>query len=114
MNNHFRAILLFMFNSLEAIIWLAALTALATAPPSDSHFTLCPLKNAGFQFCPGCGLGHSITLIFHGDFASSIQMHPLGFIALGILSWRIVTVFRNSMQLLKFETTENLQHTSNQ
>ncbi len=111
MSKHFRTILLFLFNNSEAIIWLVALVSLATAPLTDGHFTLCPLKNAGFQYCPGCGLGHSITLIFHGNFAASIQMHPFGFLALGIIGWRIVAVFKNSLTLLKTGINENPQTT---
>lgn len=112
MSTRLRTILLFIFNNSEAIIWLAALVALAITPMTDAHFTLCPLKNAGFQYCPGCGLGHSITLIFHGNFAASVQMHPLGFFALGIIGWRIIAVFRNSLQLLNMGIIENHMPTS--
>ncbi len=107
MSTRLRTILLFIFNNSEAIIWLAALVVLAAVPITDAHFTLCPLKNAGFQYCPGCGLGHSIALIFHGNFTASVQMHPLGFLALGIIGWRIIAVFRNSLLLLKIGMVEN-------
>jgi hypothetical protein len=99
MTSILKRFLLFFFNSLEALIWLVALTALATVSISGTHFTLCPLSNLGFQYCPGCGLGHSISMIFHGQFIESLQMHPFGFPAIGLLSWRIVSVFRNSMRV---------------
>lgn len=65
----------------EAICWLGALVLLALADINAFHFSLCPLKNAGPVFCPGCGLGRSITLFFHGDIAASIQ--------LGIRRWAL-------------------------
>lgn len=79
------------FLDWELIIWIGGLTALAfTNPDSTGHFTLCPFKNLGFHFCPGCGLGHSISLIFHGRFVDSFSAHPLGFLALIILFSRII------------------------
>jgi hypothetical protein len=101
MTPNLKRFLLFFFNSLEAFIWLIALIVLATASITGTHFTLCPLNNAGFQYCPGCGLGHSITMIFHGQFIESLHMHPFGFPAIGLLSWRIVSVFRNSVRVYR-------------
>jgi hypothetical protein len=78
----------------EAIVWLMGLTYLAFRnPDSAPHFSLCPLRNAGWDFCPGCGLGESITLLFHGEFALSLATHPLGILAVSILSYRIITLF---------------------
>jgi hypothetical protein len=75
---------------LEALIWFIGLLGLAWSPlPSKDHFTLCPLALAGLDWCPGCGLGTSITLLFHGYFAESLHMHPLGGFAVVVLSFRI-------------------------
>jgi hypothetical protein len=60
-----------------------------TDPQSSSHFTLCPLKLSGISWCPGCGLGHSISFLFHGDLKSSVHAHWLGIPALIIISRRI-------------------------
>lgn len=75
----------------EALIWVAGLSALAIWS-GDAHFSLCPLKNAGLGFCPGCGLGRSISLLFHGQVQASLQSHPLGIFAVIILSFRIVNL----------------------
>lgn len=76
----------------EAVIWLSALVALALLPVSsgDTHFTLCPVRNLGFYFCPGCGLGKSVSLLFHGEIRESFHTHPLGIFAVIILSFRTI------------------------
>ena len=79
----------------EALIWISGLVYLGFFSPSDqTHFTICPLANAGIDFCPGCGLGHSITLFFHGKFIQSFNVHPLGFFALIIIIHRIYSLVK--------------------
>lgn len=82
---------------LEAFVWVAALAALAaTDPAADGLFSLCPFDALGLTFCPGCGLGHAIAFFMHGDVAASVQAHPLGIPAVGILGGRIVTLVRGA------------------
>ncbi|HEX7014990.1 MAG TPA: DUF2752 domain-containing protein [Cyclobacteriaceae bacterium] len=77
---------------------MAGLAALALYnPDSGKHLALCPLYYAGFDFCPGCGLGRSISYLLHGDVANSLSMHPLGLFALIVLSYRIVQLIRNTI-----------------
>jgi hypothetical protein len=64
--------------------------------PGESHFTICPLSNLGFEFCPGCGLGNSISLLFKGDFLASFHSHPLGIFAFLIITFRIFTIIKNN------------------
>lgn len=77
---------------LEAIVWVLGLTALAFLETGNNHFSICPLKNAGLDFCPGCGLGTSISLLFHGQVLESFEAHPLGLFAVITLSFRIVNL----------------------
>ncbi|MDO9511663.1 MAG: DUF2752 domain-containing protein [Bacteroidales bacterium] len=81
------------WRNLEAIIWITAfiLFAFASTDFIDSA-TICPFHSLGWAYCPGCGLGRSIILLFHGQFRNSFEMHPLGIPAVLILSWRIVTL----------------------
>jgi hypothetical protein len=82
----------------EALIWISGLIYLAIFSPLDqTHFTICPLANAGFDYCPGCGLGHSITQLFHGNFIQSFNTHPLGFFALIIILHRIFTLIKKNI-----------------
>jgi hypothetical protein len=78
-------------------MWMAGLLYLMLINPYDiHHFTFCPLKNLGFNFCPGCGLGLSISKIFHFDFIGSFETHPLGMPALIIISNRIYVLLKLS------------------
>ena len=69
-----RGFLLLKKINVEATIWIIALAALAVFNPyaPGKHFTLCILSHLGFDWCPGCGIGHSISFLLHGDFQSSL------------------------------------------
>lgn len=93
---------IFRYFDLEAIIWITALIILAFSPINSScHYSLCPLHNLGFSWCPGCGLGRSITLLFHGEFSKSWSMHPLGIPAVLIIVFRIINIYRRKFNYLK-------------
>jgi len=87
----------FFRENREALIWLGGMTYLAFINPySGGHLSLCVFDLAGIDFCPGCGLGMSISLLFHGDIAASFYKHPLGIFAFIILVYRITSLlFRN-------------------
>ena len=81
----------------EAAVWVCGLTILILFnSDNDLHFTICPLANLGFEFCPGCGLGNSISYIFKGDLISSFNSHPLGIFALIIITSRIISIIINN------------------
>lgn len=85
----------FKIIGFETLIWISGLVYLAFFSTLDqTHFTICPLANAGIDFCPGCGLGHSITQFFHGNFIESFNTHPLGFFALIIIIYRIYSLLK--------------------
>lgn len=58
-------------------------------PGSDPHFSLCIFKMLGITFCPGCGLGNSISYLFHGNIQDSFSSHPLGIFAVFIILLRV-------------------------
>lgn len=78
---------------LELLFWIAALVLLGMAEPQGHHqahhFTLCPLAGMGLDWCPGCGIGRSLTQLLHGNIAESIEHHWFGIPALLIISYRI-------------------------
>ncbi|WP_199137919.1 DUF2752 domain-containing protein [Pedobacter sp. ASV12] len=84
----------------ELLFWVLALVLLATANPHEHHFSLCPLANLGITWCPGCGLGRSITALFHGDVNASLAQHWFGIPALLLIGYRI---YQLSKQLFKKE-----------
>jgi hypothetical protein len=74
----------------ELLFWITALIALAIMQPNDdAHFSLCIFKLLGINFCPGCGLGHSISYLFHGNVKASLSWHPLGIFAVLVILLRI-------------------------
>jgi len=90
----------------EALFWIAGLVYLAVIDPyASNHLSFCPLHNLGFDFCPGCGLGRSISFILHGDIGGSLAVHPLGIPALGILGHRIVMIWYRTIQVLHIPAT---------
>lgn len=77
----------------EGIIWITAIIYLSfLTVSSETHFTFCPLSNLGFEHCPGCGLGKSMSLILHGQIKESFNYHYLGVPALIIILFRIYQV----------------------
>jgi hypothetical protein len=80
----------FFSKYFELVFWLAALISLALTDPGQSaHYSLCPLKAIGFTWCPGCGLGHSISWLFRGNIINSWHAHWFGVPALVIILYRI-------------------------
>jgi len=79
----------------EPVIWLTALLILGFADlSSGTHISLCPLANLGFDFCPGCGLGHSVSYALRGNLAASFEAHPLGIFAIVVLLLRSFSLIR--------------------
>ncbi len=75
---------------LEMVLWVGAIGFLLLINPyNQEHYSLCLFNNLGIGFCPGCGLGRSISMIFRGDLSGSLQMHPLGIPALAVILLRI-------------------------
>jgi hypothetical protein len=88
--------------SLETIVWLGGLITLAFIKvDSVNHFTVCPIRNLGWDFCPGCGLGMSIHYFLHFDFTNSINAHPLGIFAAVVLIYRISVLTKLSVHNYK-------------
>ncbi len=89
-------------RNLEAIMWSFALLYLMFINPYElNHFSFCLFNIIGIDFCPGCGIGRSISMIYHGDILGSLKMHPLGIFALGVIFYRIVTLLQKNKLNLK-------------
>lgn len=82
---------------LELVFWIAALIGIFFIDPyGPQHFTLCPLDNLGFQWCPGCGLGRAMSLLTKGDLKASWSMHPLAMFAFAVIAYRIVQLINHT------------------
>lgn len=81
---------------LELIFWIGSLVAVILLNPhGGSHLSLCPLSQLGFDWCPGCGLGRSMSLLARGEFQASWNMHPLAVLAYVVIISRIWQLIRN-------------------
>lgn len=74
--------------SREALLWTAALLALALVPPQAAP-ALCPLERLGADWCPGRGLGTGIHHALHGRWTEAFAAHPLALPVLALLLHRI-------------------------
>lgn len=73
------------------LILLALMNPEAVNGPS-----LCLFDQLGISFCPGDGLGHSISYTFRGEVHNALEANILGPFALVILSGRIFyLLFKN-------------------
>ncbi|MDB5110411.1 MAG: hypothetical protein JWR67_1525, partial [Mucilaginibacter sp.] len=95
LQNQIKLIKKLIRENFELIFWIAAIISLAFADPSaPPHYSLCPLKLAGITWCPGCGLGHSIAWLLHGNIKNSFHSHWIGIPALLIILYRIYILGR--------------------
>ena len=92
----------------EGILWIIALIGLFLIDPAsgESHFTLCPLANAGLEWCPGCGIGHSIGLMLHGEVHKAWEAHVFGPVAVVLILIRIITIIKLNSKQLTFKNHE--------
>ena len=74
---------------------------LAIISPVESHFSFCLFKQLGINWCPGCGIGSSISYVLHGDIIKSFQTHILGTFALLVIVYRVLQL------ILKLKTNKN-------
>jgi hypothetical protein len=80
--------------NIELIAWLGGLAYLALINPDRPHFSFCLFYLLGIEFCPGCGLGRSVSYLLHGEIAKSWETHILGIFAFIVLVLRIIQLIR--------------------
>lgn len=81
---------------LELLFWIGCIIVLLILDPVEgAHISLCPLAQLGFDWCPGCGLGRSMSLLAHGKIQASWSMHPLAMFAFIVIISRIWTLIKN-------------------
>ena len=85
----------------ELLLWPLALVVLTVMQPERPYVSFCPLKWIGVPFCPGCGLGRSVSYLLHGNFSASWQLHKLGLPALLILGHRSITLAIDQYKTIK-------------
>jgi hypothetical protein len=79
----------FVKENSELLFWCGGIIILFFAG-GEALFSICPLNNLGFQFCPGCGLGASIHYLLRFNFPESFSSHPFGIAAFIIILFRVI------------------------
>ncbi len=89
----------FFKNHFEWVAFASALAVMAMMNPYvDNGPSWCLFELAGFTFCPGEGLGHSIAFLFRGDFAQAVQSNVVGPFTAVILLSRVLYLLYNNFK----------------
>ncbi len=94
---------------LEWVVFSTGLLLLALMSPENAGTSLCFFDWIGINFCPGEGLGHSISHTFRGNISAALQAHMAGPAAVIILTGRIIYIWKELSQETKL-TTQKEQH----
>jgi len=89
-------------KNVELSILFGGIILLALMDPDSKEISLCIFDNIGI-FCPGEGLGRSISFIFRGMWAEAWSSHPAGYLAVPVLSFRIIYILFNRNNLNSFK-----------
>lgn len=82
---------LFFRKYFEATVFATGLLLLALMDPAAANGpSLCLFDQLGFTFCPGDGLGHSISYTFRGEIYNAMESNILGPFAIFILGTRVI------------------------
>jgi hypothetical protein len=80
----------------EAVIWTVGLTVMAAMDPATDGDTWCLFARTGIEWCPGCGLGHSIAHLARGEWSASFAAHPLGGVVVVGLVVRVLNLLHGA------------------
>ncbi len=84
----------FLSLHLEWMVLSGGLVLLGLMNPNLTAPSFCLLDAFGI-FCPGEGLGRSISFIFRGMWMEAWAIHPAGFFAIPIISGRVFYILNN-------------------
>lgn len=79
----------------EWVIFSLGLILLALMSPDNTDASLCLFEWLGVEFCPGDGLGHSISYTFRGNIRAALDAHLAGPAAVLIITLRIVSIWKD-------------------
>jgi hypothetical protein len=102
MKNRYQS--LFKRVPVELLFWVGALTLLFLLDPKGPQsLDLCLFRFIGFDSCPGCGLGRSISFLMHGEPMLSLSAHVLGPFAFVVISSRVFTLTKQFLTIHRKE-----------
>ena len=83
---------------LQALSWTLVLGVLFFMDRSSTAGSLCLFRFLGWENCPGCGIGHSISEALHFNFSKSVDAHIMGLPAAFFLILFIIRTFISSIK----------------
>lgn len=82
----------------EWIAFSLGLTAMAVMNPYiENGISWCLFESLGITFCPGNGLGHSIALLFRGDYIRAIEANFMGPVAVAVIVLRVLYLLHSAI-----------------
>ena len=89
-------------NYFEIIAFSAGLLALALMDPNTAiGESLCLFDRVGIAFCPGEGLGHSISYTFRGEIHNAMEANVLGPLSISVIGYRIGYLLYRRLQIIR-------------
>lgn len=86
----------------EISVFTTGLFLLAMMDPEVANGpSLCLFDAIGISFCPGEGLGHSISYVFHGQIDNALRANMFGPVAIAILGGRIIQLLLKNYKSIK-------------
>lgn len=83
--------------------WVALATGIILLafmnPYVEQSASWCLFEWVGIPFCPGEGLGHSISFIFRGEIYKAMEANIIGVFALPVILGRIGVLITRNFQL---------------
>ena len=83
---------------LQPLSWMIVLVALYFMDRDSTSGSLCLFRFLGWENCPGCGIGHSISEALHFNFSKSFEAHIMGLPATFLLILFIIRTFISSIK----------------
>ena len=91
------------FGNRDWIVWSLALIFLLWLNPLSEGFSFCLLNILDIP-CPGCGIGKSMAALLDGKIGLSLKLHPLGWLALGVIVWHWLKTKNPDLSAYKMES----------
>ncbi|MCR9132116.1 MAG: DUF2752 domain-containing protein [bacterium] len=89
---------------IEWMVFLGGLILMGTMNPYTVGTSWCLFDIAGFEFCLGEGLGHSIAFTVRGNFEAAFGANIMGPFTVALLSFRILMIWKSIYINYKKET----------
>lgn len=89
---------MWFFKHMELCFWITAIVLLFFLNTERAADSFCFFRWIGINWCPGCGIGHSMHAVLNFQFYKAFQYHPLGIVAVLIIFHRMTQLVIHTKQ----------------